>query len=447
MDRERRKHLQTVRLIVTEIIMAVAAVLTVVLLTFIAMGYNVNKDGELGQSGLVQIKSFPSGATVNVDGEDLLGHTSMSRMLAAGDHRIVLSKDKYDTWAKDIKIESGRLIKLEYPRLFLKERKSEKIIDYKAQVAFFVPAPSRESVLVIDEGATKWDLYDMRGSNANKTVLDFSEFLKDAKILSLTWDKNSDSLLAGVSRNDKTEWLLLDVQEPSQSVNLSKEFDLEFSTVEFASDNGDALLALENNNLRVISLRDKTVSQVIASDIVEFSSFDDNLVYLTSKNEVKVHQENKDDELLAKYSKDKQIKIATFEYLDQAYVYVVVDGDAFVYKDDKELVKEEKIGFLPDTLKVYAEGELVMAKKDTNVAMFDAEQMLLSKYELENARAFILDGYMMGTNVEGKLVVQDFDGTNKRTITTASGPAFITKNNKWLYYLNGNSLYREQIMD
>ena len=447
MDRERKKHLQTVRLIVTEVIMAIAVVLTVVLLTFIAMGYNVNKDGELGQSGLIQIKSFPSGATVNVDGEDLIGHTSMSRMFAAGDHTIVLSKDKYDTWTKEVNVESGRLIKLEYPRLFLKDRKAEKIIDYKSQVGFFVPAPNRDTIIVVKEGAEKWDLYDVRGSSSNKTEVDFSAYLKDVKLWSLTWNKNSDYLLAGIMRGNKNEWLLLDTKDTEQSINLTKEFDINFSTLEFASDNGDALYGLENDNLREISVREKTVSQVLANNIKAFSHFNDRLAYITSNNEVKLLQENEDDIVLAKYDKDKEVKIAVFDYLDQEYYYVAVNDEVAIYKDDKELVKREKIGFIPDAITVYADGELAMAKKDTLVAMYDAEQMLFSKYELENPYEFMLDGYMMGVNVEGKLVVRDFDGTNKRTITTASGPAFITKNNRWLYYLDANSIYREQIMD
>ena len=64
---------------------------------------------------------------------------------------------------------------------------------------------------------------------------------------------------------------------------------------------------------------------------------------------------------------------------------------------------------------------------------------------------FFVDNYMIGAIADGKLIVSDFDGTNARTLTSATGTAFITKNNKWMYYLfsdNGKTIInREQIID
>ena len=46
MDRERKKRLQTIRLAITETIMVISVVALVIILTFVAMGYGLNKDGD-----------------------------------------------------------------------------------------------------------------------------------------------------------------------------------------------------------------------------------------------------------------------------------------------------------------------------------------------------------------------------------------------------------------
>ena len=122
MDREHKKRVETVKLLITEAIMVMVIIVTAVILTFVAMGYNLNKNGEFGQSGLVQLRSFPSGVTIIIDGEAILPKTTASRMLTEGEHSIKLTKDGYDSWEKTITSEPGRLRKLEYMSLFYQDR-------------------------------------------------------------------------------------------------------------------------------------------------------------------------------------------------------------------------------------------------------------------------------------------------------------------------------------
>ena len=90
MDKEHKKKMHTIKVIITEIVMVLVAIVTVIVLTFLAMGYNVNRNGELGQSGLLQLKSIPTGAMVEIDGEIMFSKTNMSRMLSEGKHKLVV---------------------------------------------------------------------------------------------------------------------------------------------------------------------------------------------------------------------------------------------------------------------------------------------------------------------------------------------------------------------
>ena len=64
MDRQRTKRIRSARVIATNIFMGIAVVAIVAVLLLIAMGFSFNEKGNLEQSGLLQLASRPSRATV-----------------------------------------------------------------------------------------------------------------------------------------------------------------------------------------------------------------------------------------------------------------------------------------------------------------------------------------------------------------------------------------------
>lgn len=123
-ERVRRKRRQAIRALVAEVGMVLSIVAIVVVATLVAMGFFVGRDGKIEQSGLIQIHSMPTGASVELDGATLFSRTNLSRSMPAGEHQLKLSRDGYDSWSKTVKMYSGMLIRLYYPRLFLQDRKS-----------------------------------------------------------------------------------------------------------------------------------------------------------------------------------------------------------------------------------------------------------------------------------------------------------------------------------
>ena len=462
MYRERKKKWRTIKLVITEIIMVVAVIVTVVLLTFFAMGYRVDKDGELGQQGLFQIQSHPTGATVTIDGEDLLSHTNTTKLLPAGDHTITLTKDGYDSWSKTFTSELGRLIKIVYPRLFLKERTSEIIREYEEPISFFAPASNHDAVLFSVNNNNKWILLDVRGDDSVEKELDLSRQLEGLIVADVKWNENSDKVLVKAMRGDNVEWLVVNISNIENTISLNKEFDMGYASVTYMNDSGDKIIALQNDgNLRVIDLANKTISGVLAKDVVSVAHYNNRIFYLTAKNEIKALQDGNEDVLIASFEEGQKVKLLASGYLDNKYLTVTVDDKMYIYEgeypdnnrslSDMKLALEKSIDFVPESLSDAADGELIMARAGKSVAVFDAELDKLSNYQLIGDQMFFVDKYMIGTIADNKLVVSDFDGTNIRTLTDANGIAFITKNNKWLYYLFASdgktNLYREQIID
>ena len=463
MDRERKKFWRTIKLVVTETIMVISAIILVVVLTFIAMGYNVNNDGEVGQQGLLQINSHPTGAIVNIDGGDILPHTNTSKLLSAGEHTIRLTKEGYDSWEKKIVSEPGILFKLDYPRLFLQDRVPEKMREYDAELAFFEPAPNHDSILYALKGdELKWNLLDIRGDSAIDSLLDMSTVMQGLSVENIVWNNNSDRVIVA-AKNSKLqrEWLLIDVKDLKNSVNLSREFGLDFSRVMFATDSGDRLFTLENNNLRMVTASGKTISQIIASNVTDFVINGNDVMYVKDDNQVMLLRDGGGDIPVAKFDSGQIVRVALSEYIGKKYIVLATDDQLYIYRGDypdgerelkdMELVLDQSLQFKPDAIKIEAGGELIVMKSGGKVAVFDAELTALYQYELASDQLFFVDFYLIGTIENDKLVVRDFDDTNRRELTTATSTAIITKNNKWLYYLRlDNSkinIFREQILD
>ena len=130
MDNEALQRRQSLKVIISEFVMVIAVVATVCALAFIVSGYWLNSDFKIERNGMLQISSTPSGADLEIDGESSwLRRTNTSKMLSSGSHHIVLTKEGYDTWSRTITISEGLLYRINYPRLFLKERKTSEVYD------------------------------------------------------------------------------------------------------------------------------------------------------------------------------------------------------------------------------------------------------------------------------------------------------------------------------
>ncbi len=460
MDREHKKRVETVKLLITETIMVLVIIVTAIVLTFVAMGYNLNKNGELGQSGLVQLRSFPSGASITIDGDTILPKTTASRMLTAGEHTIKLSKDGYDTWEKTVTSESGRLLKLEYMRLYYKDRIAEEVKGYDENYAQFVATPNRDYAILVLKNSNVWKYLDLRGDEAKETELDFTELLNGLEVQEIKWNNDSDKLLVKALRKNENEWLLVNVRNPKESVNLSREFAMNFSEVRFMSENGDKLVVLENGNLRTVAMSGKTVSQVLASNIKKFSFVGDYIIYIDSAQKIGIVNGDK-SVVIKEYDANSLVNVALSDYIGDKYLTITDNDKMTIYKGelpgaertltDMEVVLDTQIGFIPAELNIYGNNELIIARDGRKLAVYDSEARKLSQFELDSDYTFFIDGYNIGEIIDGQLFVMDFDGANKRHLTSANSSAVITRNNKWLYYIkiDGDKagLWREKIVE
>ena len=456
MDPEKEKRQQTLKVLFAETLMVLTAITLVVVLVLIVSGYWIDENFEVARSGMLQVSSSPTGATVKIDEDVLSQRTNTSRVIPTGTHVVTLQKDGYDSWSKEISIKEGLLYQLRYPRLFLEEREVEKTpLDFVATKASI--SPKRDQMLLMNT-TSKWALINLDDTRGELKSLDLTKLLPSGyagEILSAEWSRDEKRILIGMRfEPDKTSWLLIDLTDILRSVDLSSEFGVGFSRVVFANDSGDSLLALRNQNLQQINLNNKSISAILVEKVSQYYQYGDNVIFVAEDEADqgyvgRIRLNKSDVETMLKLD-NLNAKAFFGKFYDNEYLMVVSGNKASVYlKDDYEkAVYTYELSFEPSVAKLGGFGEYLLMNNDIKMATLDMESETLREWEIESPNFGWLDDNMIYIVNNNELIVYDFDGLNRRTIAqnvSGSFPATITSD-KWLYYISDNNLVREWLV-
>ena len=289
---ERRQRRQKLNVFIAETGMFLSVIAIVVVALLSAMGFFVSSDGSIEQMGLAQIHSTPTGGTVEIDGGVLFSRTNLSRSLPAGEHQVKIWRDNYDTWERTVKMYPGVLVRLYYPRIFLKNRTQELAKTLGAELEFYAPSTDGTYILYAEKDSASWQLVNLKGDELQTTALDLQTILPGVngqnflgKIEQLDWNEDSSAVLVKVSYAEGSEWILVNLRDIKQSLNLTRTFGMNFTQVAMIDDAASQLYALENQHLRKINIGSQAVSRVLLSDVREFANENANVIYTTRSEE------------------------------------------------------------------------------------------------------------------------------------------------------------------
>ena len=479
MNPERKKHLRSVKVIFSECVMVVAVVIMVIILGFLVSGYWINSDFEVDRQGLLQLSSIPTGATVTIDGVEgsWIERTNMSKNLSSGEHTIILSRDGYDTWTKTINITEGLLYRIHYPRLFLMERTKEKMLDI---VDFSAATISPDhSYLILMNDTTEWTTINLNDENLKPVKVDIAKYFSGLEPASSTdatttdatkrlftgtiedirWDRDSTHALFKAKFGDSIEWVLMDVKNPTNSINITREFGVNFSEVEILDNSSGNLLVVQNGNLQKVDLGAKAISNVLVENVVDFDHFNQNEVIFSAKNNNPVEGELEyyvgtfkigDAQIQKLLDTNTPAKVTLSKFYEDKFITILENDSLTVYKkDDFEKLSDFKLNFTPGNLVVGHNGEFITMEALPQIATLDMESMSVAEWTIDGDDCDWLDNDMLYSVKDGDLIVYDYDGLNRRVIASnvsSRFPAAIT-DDKWLYYFSDGQLVREWLIE
>lgn len=463
MNAEKLKKRQSLKIIASEALMVLVVIITVAILALVVSGYWINSDFEVERQGMLQIASSPTGANINIDGETSPWpqRTNTSKVLPTGEHSITLTKEGYDSWSKTINIEEGLLYRLNYPRLFLQDRVTEEIMDTATATTAFISANHNSMILAND--TMKWKFVKLDSDKPESKSFDISNVIStpvvsaDA-IQEATWDNDASHILFKLANEGASEWILLDVNHPDKSINLTKEFAGDFAKVKILDNSSNNLLVIQNHNLQKIDVVNRSISAVLAEKVTDFDHYDNEIIFSAYLGEGELGDIAQnyyvgmfkigDNKITKVLTANSPLRAVISKFYEEKYLTIIEGTKVTIFrKSDLTEYKNYDISFEPQSILVGNDGGFIVMRADSQIASIDMEANLLREWSLEGKTSGWLDNNMIYTVSEGELIVYDFDGYNGRTIAknvSSRFPAGIT-DDKWLYYFSDGNLIREKL--
>ena len=491
MDRRRTKKIRSARVIATNIFMGLSVVAIVAVLMLIAMGFTFNK-GQLEQSGLLQISSRPSRATVEIDGEQQFSPTEINKMLSASEHRLRITKTGYDAWEKTINLDAGLLTRIEWVRLFPINRdiKTTDTFDTLRLIAY---SPDRRYVLTSAEGATSMHYIALNGDKTTHTRIDLITALgsDDATVRQgalelVAWNHSGNRVIIKWHHDDAITWHMIDLNDEAKSVNLTKKYNLDFSDVLIANDAASKLWAVENGNLRTIDLSSRSVSSVSIAGIEKIANNNDVIAYVAKVpnfKSVEDRKDNKAQDTVPLTNEDENSEVITYEralytyregedgsvkiidlkdadevnftmgtYWGEEWIAYSLNKNIYLasgkyptYKKGKNTtlkttVSHLELEWLPEHIQSNIDERIIVFSSNQSIASIDVETKDYFDFTNDSGHTIrFIDNFLVWESTGDKLIVRDFDGDNRRIVIddgqTISN-AIISENDKWLYYFD-----------
>lgn len=461
---KKRKH--AIRLYIGYFLVAIGLTLASLILLYRSYGYNVNrKTGEVVQNGLVFIDAHPESAEIFLNGQLQKNRTDTRMELPVGRYDLELKRQGYRSWKRSFELEGGKIERFVYPTLFPEKLITKDIQLYSSIPGFSTVSPDRHWALALQPSSlTAFDVYDISKDEPTLATINLPANIltnaPGAQGYSLVeWSTDNRHVLIKHDYAGKYEFIVVDREDPTQSYNVNKTLNIEPTTVNLRDKRHDQLYIYQSANqlLQIADVKAKKVTPFLNKVVAFKPHGEDAIIYVTDDakkpGEVAVKIREGDKEYHVQYLKPQTeylLELAKFNGHWFAGAGAKSDSIVRVYKDPIEQAKKANqkdiapISILrtqePHSISFSANARFIAVQGGSRFAVYDAETDRRFTYDTKLAVptgqvATWMDGHRLLLNVDNKLVVFDYDGTNMQTlmpISTGHLPLF-NRNYSFVY--------------
>jgi hypothetical protein len=443
----KKRRIHNIKLAIGYILIAIAIGMTTILLLYTAYGYGLHK-GQVIQNGLVFVSSTPDGSKVSLNGQQR-GTTGERLFLQAGSYTMKIERDGYRTWQRALTVEGGTVEHFDYPFLFPTSLHTSAMQTYASTPGLATQSPDRRWILV--EQPDKFGTFDMYDVKDPKNRTTATVAIPDSALTAVTgdqslklveWSNDNKHVLIQHMYSGSSEYIMLDTQDPTQSVNLTKTLNLApTAALTLLNKQFDKYFVYDTKSqtLGTTSISTPTLTPML-THVLAFKTYNTNIVlYVTDQGasrgqvDVKLFQNNK-SYLIRTLPTDTAYLVNLAQYSGSWYVAAgaVHDNRVFVYQDPISVLSQGAGSILipntvlrvnqPDYLEFSANTQFVVAAHANQFAVYDAEYDKTYAYTIDapfdapQPHATWMDGDRLMYVSNGKLVVFDYDSTNLQTL-------------------------------
>ncbi|HUS26718.1 MAG TPA: PEGA domain-containing protein [Nevskiaceae bacterium] len=474
----KKQRKQTIRVFVGYGLITVALIMTTIVLLYQAYGFGLDKHGQVIQNGLVFMASQPDPAKIYMNGKLYKDQTDTRMVLPAGQYKFELTRDGYRTWQRAITVEGGSVEHFDYPFLFPTKLTTTTTKRYTTQPGNILQSPDRRWLLAQStESLATFDVFDL---DAKEVATSAKQITLPGNVLTATsgtqswqlqeWSTdNRRVLLKHLYQKDKQdtfEYVLLDRQEPTQSINLTTTLGTNPTHIELRDKKYDQYYLYDQTaaTLTTATLKEPA-PQAYLDHVLAFKSHGSKvMLYATDQGAVQGRavirvRDGDKTYTIRQVASGSQYLLDLTEYSGSWYVAAGVSSEdkVYVYQDPVAALsgKPNDVLVPVSILKVPGANYLqfsdnarfIAAENADHFALYDAENDKSYGYQTKlpldvpQAHATWMDGHRLTYVSKGRVVVFDFDSANKQTLSAAN-PAFaplFARNYKFLYTIDAQA--------
>lgn len=462
------KRKQIIQRVVVYGFMSLTVVGLVVVLVLIMLGYQFNQnDGRVEQGGLVQFNSRPTGGSVSIDGASFGTRTPSKTTLTAGQHYVTMQREGYKTWQKSVNVTAGGILWLNYTRFIPNELKTTNVTDFRSVSSTSVSPDSKWMVIKENPADALIYLVDISDDTIKRSTLELptdsytpASEGKAHSFSLVTWEPDSRYVLVKHMYDDtKTEWLVVDTQDAAKTINVTKLLNIDASKLAFSGNNPKVLYAQIGSDVRRLDLGSATLSRPLASNVAEFSIYEDSTIVFTSlldpgtkKRSVGYYDQGSDKTRIVRtYTDDgtTSLHFAVGEYFNENYFAIIYGEKVDILKGDfanpsaAKRVSGMTVAGGAQYFAIPTDGRFVVAQQGDTYTVNDLELKRTTTTQLKGTAPVTdelkwLDTYTVWSDRDGMVRLYEFDGANQHNIMPVV-PGFnvtLNPNAKYMYGIN-----------
>lgn len=464
----KKQRAHTIRLLIGYVLIAAAIFLATLILIYMARGYGY-RNGQVIENGIVFMSSIPDAADIYINGKRADDQTNTRMTIPAGQYVFELRREGYRKWQRAINVEGGVVVRFDYPFLFPEKLTTTAVKKYDVQPDVLLQSPDRRWALIPRTAFGTFDLYDLGDPEQAPSLLQLPSDLLASDRGSHKWelvewstDNRHVLLKHWYADKTKSEYILVDRQDPPKSVNLTTTLGANPTAIALRDKAYDQYFIFDANagNLFTASLKEPT-PKIYLQDVLTFKSHGDNRVlYATDqgapKGKTVIKQKDGDRIFTLKtVSADTRYLLDLAQYEDAWYVLIGAQSEdrTYIYKNPVDSLRSAPdmplvpVQILKTTSPNYASfsanARFMMTQNGGSLAVYDAENDRGYKYDLKvpvdsaSGHAEWMDGHRLSIISGDKLHVFEFDNANRATLQAAHNaylPAF-DRNYEFVYSL------------
>ncbi len=446
LDPKKRKAHNT-RLYIGYALMGVLITMIAVLLLFQAYGYTFNiRTGNISQNGLLFVDASPQQANVVINGR-LRGQTDQRLILDEGSYDISVEREGYHSWTQTVLLRGGFIERFQYPFLFPVNPETADAFLFAGQPPFTTQSPDRQWLLAQEPGSLmSFDLFNLNSDLQTARVLNLAEGLltESGSIHRFElneWSNDNRRVVLRHFFDDQVELVLVDIEEPTLSVNLSKTITTPFTRLQLRDKKFDQYYIYQAQSRDLLTYDLGTgENEVVVSNVIDFHTHgDDEMVYVTDGGDAASEQvsvrmvESGEAYTVKTLPRAEKYLLEMAQYSGKWYVVAGAASENKVYVLRNPLVPLRRNSSAtivpaavlpidnPEFVSFSQNAQFIALQSGSKFIVYDAENAETVRFDSELTlpaahKVTWMDGHRLTAISEGVHTVFDFDGTNKHTL-------------------------------